>query len=118
MAIDSAMGSTEDSDDAGVCNGPDIIPLYSNKMPEVCGLVQMDYALCMALERNTGVGAKTQRRWWLILLVLPYVGLLFPQWYARATPTLWGFPFFYWYQFAWVVLASVLMFVVYRKIER
>jgi hypothetical protein len=73
---------------------------------------------CMALERDPAVGTKTRRRWWLILLVLPYLGLLFPQWYARTTPTLWGFPFFYWYQFAWVILASVLMFVVYRKIER
>ena len=75
--------------------------------------------LCwMTLERNTEVGTKTRRSWWRILLVLPYLGLLFPRWYAHATPTLWGFPFFYWYQFAWVILASILMFVVYRKIER
>jgi Protein of unknown function (DUF3311) len=72
----------------------------------------------MALKRNTEAGRRTSRKAWLILLVLPYVGLLFPQWYARATPTLWGFPFFYWYQFAWVILASILMFVVYRRIER
>ena len=52
---------------------------------------------------------------WLLLLLLPYAGLLFPGIYARATPALFGFPFFYWYQFAWVVLASVLMAIVYFK---
>ena len=52
---------------------------------------------------------------WTLLLILPYLGLCFPQFYARATPALWGFPFFYWYQFAWVVLASLIMGLVYRK---
>jgi len=52
---------------------------------------------------------------WTLLLLLPYLGLCFPQIYARATPALWGFPFFYWYQFAWVILASLIMGLVYRK---
>ena len=54
---------------------------------------------------------------WKLLLLLPYLGLLFPALYARATPTLFGFPFFYWYQLAWVVLASVLMGIVYRHLR-
>lgn len=69
---------------------------------------------------NTPEGQKAPRRknrWWLVLLVLPYVGLCFPQVYARATPELWGFPFFYWYQFAWVVIASALLGIVYRKLK-
>jgi hypothetical protein len=49
-----------------------------------------------------------------LLLLLPYFGLLFPQLYARSTPSMWGFPFFYWYQFAWVLLASLLMALAYR----
>ena len=61
--------------------------------------------------------SKSQRkgrayRW---LLILPYLGLCFPALYARATPTLFGFPFFYWYQFAWVLLASFLIWICYRK---
>jgi hypothetical protein len=55
---------------------------------------------------------------WKLLLTLPYLALCFPQMYARATPVLWGFPFFYWYQFAWVALASALIYVVYRKTRR
>ncbi len=52
---------------------------------------------------------------WLLLLLLPYAGLLFPQIYARSTPTLFGFPFFYWYQFAWVLLGSAIMAIVYLR---
>ncbi len=64
----------------------------------------------------TPPGKKRLTRWaWL--LVLPYLGLCFPQLYARNSPALWGFPFFYWYQFAWVILASMLMGVVYRKMD-
>ncbi len=50
---------------------------------------------------------------WLLLLLLPYAGLLFPQIYARSSPALFGFPFFYWYQFAWVLLSSGIMAFVY-----
>ncbi len=57
------------------------------------------------------------RTGWKLLLTLPFLGLCFPQIYARATPTLFGFPFFYWYQFVWVVLASALMGLVYRKLR-
>ena len=53
---------------------------------------------------------------WNLLLILPYVGLCFPQFYARATPALLGFPFFYWYQFFWVLLTSAILGIVYLKI--
>jgi len=56
-------------------------------------------------------------RWWLLPLILPYSGLLFPQIYARQTPVLFGFPFFYWYQFLWVILTSAILGVVYRKLK-
>ncbi len=53
-------------------------------------------------------------RAWTLLLVLPYAGLCFPQMYVRLTPVLWGFPFFYWYQFAWVLLTSAMLGLVYK----
>jgi hypothetical protein len=52
-----------------------------------------------------------------IVLALPYLGLCFPQLYARETPVLFGFPFFYWYQFVWVVLTSILLGLVYRALK-
>jgi len=58
---------------------------------------------------------KRPHRWLIaLLLALPYLGLSFPALYARATPALFGFPFFYWYQIAWVALTSVLLTIVYR----
>ena len=53
----------------------------------------------------------------IFLLVLPYLALLFPFLYTRNTPTLFGFPFFYWYQFVWVILTSLLLFIVYRRLK-
>ena len=50
-----------------------------------------------------------------LLLALPYLALLFPVVYARNTPALWGIPFFYWYQFLWVLLASALIGLVFRR---
>jgi Protein of unknown function (DUF3311) len=57
-------------------------------------------------------------RAWLLLLALPYLGLCFPAIYARATPALFGFPFFYWHQFAWVIATSCLLGLVYRKLRQ
>jgi len=54
-----------------------------------------------------------RRRGWYLLLLAPFVGLLFPGWYATKTPKLFGFPFFYWYQFAWVIAAALITLLVY-----
>jgi hypothetical protein len=59
------------------------------------------------------------RRGWYALLVLPFVGTLIPPTYNRAAPALFGIPFFYWYQLAWVlVTAALLAFVVAYTRER
>ncbi|MEO8736222.1 MAG: DUF3311 domain-containing protein [Edaphobacter sp.] len=71
--------------------------------------------LCSMAQNPDTKAQPRRRKRWLLLLILPFAGLCFPQVYARATPTLWGFPFFYWYQFAWVIVASALMAVVYWK---
>lgn len=52
------------------------------------------------------------RRWWYLLLLLPFIGTLVPQFYNRADPALFGLPFFYWYQLAWVPLTSILLGIV------
>ncbi len=53
-------------------------------------------------------------RWFLLLL--PYFGLLLVGIYNRAAPEIFGFPFFYWYQFLWVPITSWLIYVVYRSL--
>jgi membrane protease YdiL (CAAX protease family) len=50
--------------------------------------------------------------------LLPYLALCFPALYAHKEPALWGFPFFYWYQFAWVVLTSAILGLFYRRTRR
>jgi membrane protein implicated in regulation of membrane protease activity len=48
-----------------------------------------------------------------MLLLAPFVGLLYPPLYARVAPRLSGIPFFIWYQFAWLIGVTVLLVVVY-----
>jgi len=59
--------------------------------------------------------ARRLRRRWYGLLLLPYIFLLWVPLYARESPELFGFPFFYWYQFLWIVLSALLTGLVYRK---
>jgi hypothetical protein len=54
---------------------------------------------------------------WNLLLLPPYIALLVPAFYVKAEPSLFGFPFFYWYQFAWVIVAAALTAIVYRRAE-
>jgi Protein of unknown function (DUF3311) len=80
--------------------------------------VRMDYAFqIMVHEPAANSKPRRRRSPWVLLLVLPYLGLCYPRVYARALPVLWGFPFFYWYQFAWVIGASLLLAIVYRKLK-
>ncbi|MBV9074631.1 MAG: DUF3311 domain-containing protein [Acidobacteria bacterium] len=56
-----------------------------------------------------------KNRKWLWLLLVPWVALLSVPLYSRSGPTLFGFPFFYWYQFAWVPLTALITAIVHRK---
>src|SRR4029453_70551 len=56
---------------------------------------------------------RTGSRAWYLLLLLPFIGLLWPPFYAKEHPRLAGFPFFYWYQFLWVLLGAGNIALVY-----
>ncbi len=49
------------------------------------------------------------------LLLIPFIALLWVPFYNRVTPCLWGIPFFYWYQFAWIPVTSLIIWVVWKK---
>jgi hypothetical protein len=53
-----------------------------------------------------------------VLLVIAIVAPLLVNTYSSETPRLWGFPFFFWYQLLWVLIASVLTFGAYLIVER
>ena len=52
-------------------------------------------------------------RLWYVLLLAPWVALVWVGYYATSKPKLFGFPFFYWYQFAWVPLTALITWAVY-----
>jgi len=53
------------------------------------------------------------KRWWYLLLVIPFIALLWVPFYNSIQPELAGIPFFYWYQFLWVIIGAALTAVVY-----
>jgi hypothetical protein len=57
--------------------------------------------------------AHASRRWWYLLLLVPFIAILWVPFYASGTPELFGFPFFYWYQFLWILISAVLTAIVY-----
>ena len=57
-------------------------------------------------------------RWWLVLLLIPFIGTLWMPFYAHYNPTLWGLPFFYWYQFLWILISAALTVFVYLVTDR
>ena len=50
-----------------------------------------------------------------ILLLLPFIGLLWVPFYNFSDPVLFGFPFFYWYQLAWVLGSALITGLVYAR---
>ena len=49
-----------------------------------------------------------------LLLLVPFVGLLWMPFYNFSEPRIWGFPFFYWYMFAWVPVTSFIVWIVWQ----
>lgn len=57
------------------------------------------------------------RAWWYLLLVIPFIAMLWVPSYVSVTPDIGGVPFFYWYQFLWVLITGVLTAIVYFATE-
>ena len=53
---------------------------------------------------------------WVLIGVILVPAVVIPLWvplYDKADPTLWGFPFFYWFQFAMILMAAALTVIAY-----
>ena len=48
-----------------------------------------------------------------LLLLVPLVAVLVPEFYNFASPSIGGMPFFYWYQLAWIAGVAVCTGIVY-----
>jgi hypothetical protein len=51
-------------------------------------------------------------RWWNLLLLLPLL-MLVTAWFNKDQPRLFGMPFFYWYQLAFVFVGVACVSIVY-----
>ena len=49
----------------------------------------------------------------VLLLLLPLVAVLVPEFYNFAHPSIGGMPFFYWWQLLWVAGVAVCTGIVY-----
>ena len=53
------------------------------------------------------------RSWLLLLLILPFIVLMWPPFYNFREPAFIGVPFFYWFQLLWVVITAIITAIVY-----
>lgn len=56
---------------------------------------------------------KKRRNWLRLLLLLPFLALIYPPLYNSRDPVVFGIPFFYWYQLAWIIITAIIMAIVY-----
>jgi hypothetical protein len=52
----------------------------------------------------------------MLLLLIPFLVLWVPL-YNTIEPTLFGFPFFYWFQLAWIFVSMIITAAVYYATE-
>jgi hypothetical protein len=52
-----------------------------------------------------------------LLLVIPFVAVLWVPFFNFDAPRLYGIPFFYWYQMLWIPLTSLIIYIVFRKVR-
>ena len=53
---------------------------------------------------------------WALILVLLIPAVVIPLWvplYDKTDPSLWGFPFFFWFQFALILGSAVVVAIAY-----
>jgi FtsH-binding integral membrane protein len=73
----------------------------------------------MVRQPDSGTSSDTVRRRrkaspaWYLLLLAPFVGVLWVPFFNSIEPSWAGIPFFYWYQFLWVLISSALTLIVY-----
>ena len=58
-------------------------------------------------------GSGRQHRLWYLVFIVPVVASLWIPFYNAIEPAWAGIPFFYWYQFLWIIITALLTAVVY-----
>ena len=55
--------------------------------------------------------------WWYLLFLVQFVVALYPPFFNKTDPSLFGIPFFYWFQLAWVLGSAILTAIVYFAVK-
>ncbi len=55
----------------------------------------------------------------ILLILVPWIFIVFiAPLYNRSSPELGGWPFLWWYLFAWVFIQPIITYLVYRIIDK
>lgn len=60
------------------------------------------------MNTNNKAASPFARILWYILLLVPFIGALWVPFYNRMDPALFGIPFFYWFQFVWIIVTAII----------
>ena len=71
----------------------------------------------LAMNGSDDTARRPLSRWWRWLLAIPFVVLLWVPSYNAIEPSLWGIPFFYWYQFLWLFLSAALIIWLHHRTD-
>ena len=69
----------------------------------------------MALDPSGRTPEHRPHHWARLLLLIPFVAMLWVPSYDKIEPMVAGVPFFYWYQLLWIILSALLIVIVYRS---
>ena len=68
--------------------------------------------------QGSGPDPSRPSRLWYLLLLVPYLAMIWVSSYNKVEPSWAGIPFFYWYQLLWIWIASALTLIVYFATRR
>jgi hypothetical protein len=58
--------------------------------------------------------SRTKRVVWYVILFIPFFVAIAVPLYNRIEPSVFGIPFFYWFQFVLIIVAAVVTALAYR----
>ena len=58
--------------------------------------------------------SRLKRLVWYVLLFIPFFVAIWVPLYNRVEPSLFGIPFFYWFQTLWIVVAAAVTALAYK----
>ena len=87
------------------------LPQISQWVAAVCAIAPCD-------DEPSGCFIERYPGWARLLLLIPFVAVLWVPFYNSVEPSLLGIPFFYWYQMLWTILGALCIVPVYLYQER